>query len=231
MEILADPIWRPFPGLSDYAATVTAMEAHVADMAAGTAGEEIWLVEHPPVLTAGTSTTAGDLLQPGRFPIHDVGRGGRITYHGPGQRVVYPMLDLGRRGRDVRRYVAGLEAWAIAALADLGIDAGISDAGTGIWVRSGQGLVKIGAIGVRVRRWVSFHGLSLNVATDLDHFSAIVPCGIADHGVARIVDLAPSADMAELDLALLNNLPVLMHSLSAVDAPRIKTLEEESDCR
>ncbi|TPE58530.1 lipoyl(octanoyl) transferase LipB [Sandaracinobacter neustonicus] len=231
METLPDPIWRPFPGLSDYAETVSAMEAHVSAMMSGNVGEEIWLVEHPPVLTAGTSTTAGDLLQPGRFPIHDVGRGGRITYHGPGQRVVYPMLDLGKRGRDVRRYVAGLEAWAIAALGELGIEAGISDAGTGIWVQTRTGLAKIGAIGVRVRRWISFHGLSLNVSTDLGHFSAIVPCGIAGHGVARVVDLAPLATMQALDEALSHNLPVLMHSLSASAPPRIKTLEAASDCR
>ena len=231
MAALPDPLWRPFPGLSDYAGTVAAMEAHVERMAAGAAAEEIWLVEHPPLLTAGTSADPAELLAPGRFPVHPVGRGGRFTYHGPGQRVVYPMLDLGRRGRDVRRYVAALEAWAVAALSDCGIEAGISEAGTGIWVETAEGLRKIGAIGVRVRRWISFHGLALNVTTDLGHYDAIVPCGIAAFGVTRAADLAPNVTMARVDAALRLNLPVLMHSLSAPEPPRIKTLEAHPDCR
>lgn len=231
MAAIPDPEWRLFPGLSDYAETLAAMERHVQQMADGEAGEAIWLVEHPPLLTAGTSADTGDLLRPGQFPIHAVGRGGRYTYHGPGQRVVYPLLDLGRRGRDVRRYVAGLEAWAIASLADLGIDAGVSDAGTGIWVRQGAGIAKIGAIGVRVRRWISFHGMAINVATDLSHYGAIVPCGIVGHGVARTLDCAAGADMAGLDAALRLNLPVLMHSLASAQPPRIKTLEAIPDCR
>lgn len=230
---LPTPTWRVLPGLSDYAETLVAMEAHVDSMARGTASEEIWLVEHPPVITAGTSTSANDLLHPDRFPVVPTGRGGQFTYHGPGQRVVYPMLDLAKRGRDVRRYVAALEAWAIAALEDMGVSAGISTVGTGIWVsdavRAGR-LAKIGAIGVRVRRWISFHGLALNVSTDLSHFEAIVPCGVVGHGVARLIDLNTECDMAALDRALFNRLPIFLHCLSGKAPLDIKTLEAAGDC-
>lgn len=216
------PEWRVSPGLSDYADSIARMEAHVAAMIEGAAPEHIWLVEHPPVITAGTSAADdGELKQPGRFPLVATGRGGRLTYHGPGQRVVYPMLDLNRRGRDVRAYVAGLENWAIAALAAFGVEAFAHEAGTGIWVRQGDGLAKIGAIGVRVRRWVSFHGLSINVSTDLSHFSAIVPCGIAAHGVTRLADLVPDISMAELDDALFRTLPAMLDGLGAVQATAI----------
>jgi lipoyl(octanoyl) transferase len=222
-----------FHGLSDYRQTLADMQDHVDRMTRGEAGEEIWLVEHPPVITAGTSTSVTDLLQPERFPVVETGRGGRFTYHGPGQRVIYPMLDLSRRGRDVRRYILGLEAWAIAALRDLGISAGPSRLGTGIWVHDplqpGR-LLKIGAIGVRVRRWVSFHGMALNVTTNLGHFGAIVPCGISGHGVTRISDLQPSIEMSSLDQALLHRLPTLLHSLAGEAEPDIKTLEDLSDC-
>jgi lipoyl(octanoyl) transferase len=213
---LADPLWRVLPGPSAYPSVVAAMEAHVDRMTRGDAGEEIWLVEHDPVVTAGTSASMADLLQPSRFPV-----------------VIYPMLDLSRRGRDVRRYVAALEGWAIAALDLLGIAAGTSQVGTGIWVRdSGQPgrLLKIGAIGVRVRRWISFHGLALNVTTELGHFDAIVPCGISEHGVTRLADLRPGLDMRALDQALLNSLPTLLHSLSSDTMPCIKTLEGVGDC-
>lgn len=202
-------------------------------MADGDAGEEIWLVEHPAVLTSGTSSTKASLLQPGRFPVFETGRGGQYTYHGPGQRVIYPMLDLSRRGRDVRRYVSALESWAIAALADLGISASASAIGTGIWVTRPDGsgrLDKIGAIGVRVRRWISFHGMALNVTTDLSHFDAIIPCGIVGHGVTRVADLVEGASMETLDRSLFNHLSTLMHSLSAAPVPRIKTLEAAGDC-
>lgn len=227
------PAWRVFPDLSDYAATLAAMEDHVERLGRGAVEEEIWLVEHPPVLTAGTSSVSGDLLQPNRFPVIPTGRGGQFTYHGPGQRVIYPMLDLARRGKDVRRYVGGLEAWAIAALDALGIQAGTSQAGTGIWVKQSEQpgrLLKIGAIGVRVRRWISFHGMAINVSTDLDHFRAIVPCGIVGHGVTRIVDLKPGVEMAALDNALCHSLPILLHSLSDDPWPCIKTLEDAQDC-
>jgi lipoyl(octanoyl) transferase len=230
---LPAPKWRVLPGLSDYRETLAAMERHVDQMAQGMADEEIWLVEHPPVITAGTSTSFTDLLEPDRFPVVSTGRGGQFTYHGPGQRVIYPMLDLGRRGRDVRRYVAALEAWAIAALARFGVNAFASPVGTGIWVNdpafAGR-FLKIGAIGVRVRRWISFHGMALNVSTDLGHFEAIVPCGLSQHGVTRLVDLRPDGNMAMLDQALFDGLPTLLHSLSSEALPRIKTLEGARDC-
>lgn len=222
------PEWRVTPGLSDYDASVREMEAHVAAIIDGTGRERVWLVEHPPVITAGTSAdlggNGGDLKEPGRFPLVATGRGGRLTYHGPGQRVVYPMLDIGRRGRDVRAYVAALEQWAIAALADFGVQAFPHEAGTGIWVRDGgtsdSGLSKIGAIGVRVRRWVSFHGLSLNVSTDLSHFSAIVPCGIAAHGVTRLADIVPDISMADLDDALERRLPAMLAQIGGQNGTR-----------
>lgn len=233
LDTLPLPSWRVFPGLADYAATLAAMESHVNLMADGKAGEEIWLLEHPALITAGTSTDKAGLLQPDRFPVFQAGRGGQFTYHGPGQRVIYPMLDLAKRGRDVRRYVAALEGWAIAALADLGVSAGLSTIGTGIWVpRHDSGIAqdKIGAIGVRVRRWISFHGMALNISTDLSHFEAIVPCGIVGHGVTRLVDHIDGVDMEAFDKALFNRLSTLVHLLSAVSAPRIKTLEAAGDC-
>ncbi len=230
---LALPRWRVMPGLSDYRETLVAMEAHVDRMAQGAAGEEIWLLEHPPVVTAGTSTSMTDLLEPDRFPVIQTGRGGQFTYHGPGQRVIYPMLDLGKRGRDVRRYVAALEAWAIDALGALNVEAGTSPVGTGIWVvdpvQPGR-LLKIGAIGVRVRRWISFHGMAVNVSTNLGHFDAIVPCGLPDQGVTRLVDLRPDSGMELLDRALFCGLPTLLHSLSSEPSHRIKTLEGGQDC-
>lgn len=213
-----NPEWRITPGLTPYEEALGVMECHVDKMAAREAGERIWLVEHPPVITAGTSATEEDRLQPGRFLEVKVGRGGKLTYHGPGQRVIYPMLDIAARGRDVRCYVSGLEAWASAALSDLGIKAFSSTEGTGIWVKVGQGQSKIGAIGVRVRRWISFHGMALNVSTDLSHYDAIVPCGIAGHGVARITDFSPDATMADLDEALHRNLPLLLERMSGLCA-------------
>lgn len=207
------PDWQVRAGFSPYADTLAAMEAHVAAMLRAEAGEQIWLVEHPPVVTAGTSAAAAELVDAARFPVVAAGRGGRFTYHGPGQRVVYPMLDLGRRGRDVRAYVGALEGWMIAALADFGVAAFCHQAGTGIWVRAGGDIAKIGAIGVRVRKWVSFHGLAINVTTDLSHYGAIVPCGIADHGVARLADLVPGATMAQLDEALHRRLPAMLVTL------------------
>ncbi len=195
------------PGLTGYAEALEAMQAHVARMADGLAGERLWLLEHPATITAGTSADAADLLQPDRFPVVATGRGGRFTYHGPGQRIVYVMLDLSRRGHDVRALVAALEAWAIAALGQLGIAAFTSDAGTGIWVDTEHGIGKIGAIGLRVRRWISFHGLALNVTTDLAAYDAIIPCGIAAHPVVRLADLRPELDMAMLDAALRATVP------------------------
>ena len=203
--------WTHLPGLSEYEATLAAMEARVAAIAAGTADEAVWLLEHPPLYTAGTSARPGDLTDPGRFPVFTAGRGGQYTYHGPGQRVAYVMLDLNRRGRDVRRFVAQLEAWIIAALAEFNVTGEIRDGRVGVWVRRPDkaplpdGTLredKIAAIGVKLRRWVSFHGVAVNLDPDLDHFGGIVPCGIRDHGVTSLVDLGLPVTMDDLDLAL-----------------------------
>jgi lipoyl(octanoyl) transferase len=226
----AMPAWKVHEGLSPYAETVVAMEQQVERIALGEAAEEIWLVEHPPTLTAGTSAQAAELLQPERFPVVHSGRGGRFTYHGPGQRVIYPLLDLRLRGRDVRRYVDALEHWAVEALARLGIAAGTSPLGTGIWITRDGRPAKVGAIGVRVRRWISYHGMAINLTTDLGHYDAIVPCGIVGHGVTRVVDHKPTASMACLDAALLATLPQMLHRLSKAGAPDVKTLETARDC-
>ena len=189
-----------------YPQAVAEMEARAAAIAAGEAPERVWLIEHPPLYTAGVSARAEDLLQPDRFEVHQTGRGGQFTYHGPGQRVVYVMLDLNRRGRDVRAFVRGLEQWIIGALAEFGVGADVRDGRVGVWVeRKGPGWSredKIAAIGVKVRKWVSFHGVSLNVEPDLDHFGGIVPCGIQEHGVTSLVDLGVPATMDEADEAL-----------------------------
>lgn len=224
------PEWRIEPGLLPYPAAVEAMTARVDAIAAGTAPELVWLVEHPPIITAGTSADLAHLRQPGRFPLFESGRGGQLTYHGPGQRLVYVLLDLARRGRDVRRLVKGLEGWAITALARLGVSAFPSPAGVGIWVRDHGQEAKIGAIGIRVRRWVSFHGLAINVTTDLDHFSAIVPCGIADRGVARLADMLSGAAMADLDRALLDTFPGFLAGLSGEAPARTMALEGPGVC-
>lgn len=198
--------WVVAEGLVDYETAVAEMETRVAAIAAGEAGERVWLLEHPPLYTAGVSSKDGDLLDAGRFPVHRTGRGGQFTYHGPGQRVAYVMLDLTARGKDVRGFVRGLEAWIIGALAEFGVEAGVREGRVGVWVeRKGPGWSredKIAAIGVKVRRWVSFHGISLNVKPDLDHFGGIVPCGIADHGVTSLVDLGRPVTMDEADAAL-----------------------------
>jgi lipoyl(octanoyl) transferase len=195
--------WRTTAGLVPYADAVAAMEARVAAIGGGTAPELVWLVEHPPLYTAGTSARDADLVEPGLFPVHRSGRGGQYTYHGPGQRVAYVMLDLKRRGSDIRRYVHTLEDWLIGALARFGI-AGERRAGrVGIWVAGADGKEnKIAAIGVRVRQWVSYHGIALNVAPDLAHYRGIVPCGVSGHGVTSLAALGVTATMAEVDAAL-----------------------------
>ena len=200
----ADPVdWEITPGLTPYPVAIARMERDAAAIAAGTAGERVWLVEHPPLYTAGTSANAADLVDPARFPVFRTGRGGQYTYHGPGQRVAYVMLDLSRRGRDVRAFVAGLEAWLIAALARLGVEGERREDRVGVWVRRTGGREdKIAAIGIRVRRWVTFHGVSLNVDPDLSHFAGIVPCGVRSHGVTSLADLGCAAPMAEADAAL-----------------------------
>ena len=203
----ATPEWRVEPGLTDYDTAIAAMQARIAGIKAGSAGELIWLVEHPPLYTAGTSAKPDDLQEAGRFPTYAAGRGGQWTYHGPGQRVVYCMLDLSRpHGRvpaqDVRAFVHGLEAWMIAALAEFGVKGEAREGRVGIWVVNGNAEAKIGAIGVRVSRGVSWHGMALNVRPDLSHFSGIVPCGIREHGVTSLQALGIAAEMAEVDAAL-----------------------------
>ena len=202
--------WIISKGLTGHDEAVSVMEARVAAILAGTANEAIWLVEHPPIYTAGTSAKGADLLE-ARFPVHATGRGGQYTYHGPGQRIAYVMLDLNRRGRDVRAFVAQLEAWVIDTLAEFGVSGQIRAGRVGVWVPRPDKLPlpdgsvhedKVAAIGVKLRRWVSFHGLSINVDPDLSHYDGIVPCGIRGHGVTSLVDLGLPVGMADLDVAL-----------------------------
>ena len=210
---LPPPEWRVEPGLTDYLQAVAAMEARVAAIQAGTASEQLWLVEHPPLYTAGTSATPMDLLRPDDFPVYATGRGGKHTYHGPGQRVVYVMLDLDARGRDIRRFVAALEAWVIAALAQHGIAGRIIAGKVGVWVDTPAGAAKIAAIGVRVRRWVSYHGLAINVAPDLSHFGGIVPCGLTEP-VTSMAALGHDSGLAGIDAALAATLPDMLATLA-----------------
>ncbi len=204
--------WTHLPGLSPYAETLAAMEARATAIAEGRADEAIWLLEHPPLYTAGTSARPEDLVEPDRFPVFAVGRGGQYTYHGPGQRIVYVMLDVKRRGEDVRCFVRQLENWVIAALAEFNVKGEIRPGRVGVWVTrpdrpvSADGTPaedKIAALGIKLRKWVSFHGISINVEPDLSHFSGIVPCGIRDHGVTSLVDLGLPVTMADLDAALM----------------------------
>ncbi|MDR5654629.1 lipoyl(octanoyl) transferase LipB [Ruixingdingia sedimenti] len=208
--------WRIRDGLVPYEEALAAMEARVAAIAAGTADEAVWLLEHPPLYTAGTSARPEDLVDPGRFPVFAAGRGGQYTYHGPGQRVVYVMLDLNRRGRDVRRLVCALEDWVIATLAEFNVRGERRAGRVGVWVERPDKAPgpdgapredKIAAIGIKLRRWISFHGISINVEPDLGHFDGIVPCGIRDHGVTSLVDLGLPVTMADLDAALAATFP------------------------
>ena len=199
------PEWKISEGLVPYPEAVAAMEARVEAIAAGTAGEQarelIWLLEHPPIYTAGTSASDADLLDP-RFPVFRTGRGGQFTYHGPGQRVGYVMLDLKTRKADVRAYVRDLEQWLIETLALFNVKGERRDGRVGIWVQRGLREDKIAALGVRIRRWVTFHGVALNVEPDLTHFSGIVPCGVSGHGVTSLADLGILVSMADVDIAL-----------------------------
>ena len=198
----AGPEWRISAIPVEYQGAVAEMDARAAAIRDAGVQELIWLLEHPPLYTAGTSARPADLLD-ARFPVHRSGRGGQYTYHGPGQRVVYAMLDLDRRGRDIRAYVTGLEAWIIATLATFGVTGERRAGRVGIWVDRGGGREdKIAAIGVRVRRWVTLHGLAINLAPDLRHFGGIVPCGVTQHGVTSLADLGIQASMEELDAAL-----------------------------
>ena len=194
--------WEIAADLVPYDAAVARMEREVAAIAKGEASELVWLLEHPSLYTAGTSAKDSDLISPARFPVHHTGRGGQYTYHGPGQRVAYVMLDLKNRGQDVRAFVAGLEEWLIATLAAFNVKGERREDRVGVWVRRDTGEDKIAAIGIRVRHWVSFHGISLNVDPDLSHFDGIVPCGEREHGVTSLVDLGLPATLADADVAL-----------------------------
>jgi lipoyl(octanoyl) transferase len=205
--------WRVEPGLTDYATALAFMQARVDEIRAGTATERIWLVEHPPVYTAGTSAKADDLIDPARFPVHVAGRGGQYTYHGPGQRVVYVMLDLERRGRDVRCFVTQLERWIIRVLAQFDVAAKVAPGRVGVWVDTPRGEEKVAAIGVRVRRWVTLHGAAINVDPDLTHFGGIVPCGIADHGVTSLRALGQNTTTGDVDAALEAEFPRFLAAL------------------
>jgi lipoyl(octanoyl) transferase len=200
--LIAGPEWLARPGLLPYPEAVEFMETRAAAIAAGTAPELVWLVEHPPIYTQGTSAREEDLID-ARFPVYKTGRGGQFTYHGPGQRVGYVMLNLKPRGGDVRRYVHDLEEWLIRTIARFGVKGERREGRVGIWVvRPGGREDKIAALGVRVRRWVTFHGVALNVHPDLGHFTGIVPCGIRGHGVTSLKELGVDAEMADVDLAM-----------------------------
>lgn len=203
--------WRIEPGLTPYDQALAFMEERADAIRQGSAGEMVWLVEHPPIYTAGTSAQEQDLVEPDRFPVFKTGRGGEYTYHGPGQRVAYVMLDLKRRREDVRAFVASLEAWIISALAAFNVKGERREDRVGVWVvRPDRPALpdgstaedKIAAIGIRLRRWVSFHGIAINVEPELGHFSGIVPCGVTDHGVTSLVDLGLPVTMNDLDVAL-----------------------------
>ncbi|MAK83035.1 lipoyl(octanoyl) transferase LipB [Phenylobacterium sp.] len=216
--------WAVSRGLVDYEAAVQAMEARAAAIAEGQAGELVWLLEHPPLYTAGVSAKPADLLTPERFPVFQSGRGGQFTYHGPGQRVAYVMLDLTARRRDVRAFVAALETWVIEALGRFNVEGAVRPGRVGVWVeRRTPGVPpqedKIAAIGVKLRRWVSFHGIALNVEPDLSHFSGIVPCGVTEHGVTSLIDLGLPVSMDEADAALRAGFESVFGATAEVEPP------------
>lgn len=213
--------WVTAPGLTPYEAALGVMETRADAIARGDADEMIWLVEHPPLYTAGTSAKPEDLIMPDRFPVYEARRGGEYTYHGPGQRVAYVMLDVGKRGRDVRKFVQDLETWVITALKEFNVDGEIRPGRVGVWVpRPDKPLTangdtaedKIAALGIRLRKWVSFHGLSINVEPDLSHFDGIVPCGIRAHGVTSLVDLGLPVTMDDVDVALRKSFATTMET-------------------
>ena len=202
---MQSPEWQTSAEQVAYPAAVAAMEARVAAIRAGGAPELVWLLEHPPLYTAGTSADPAELLIPDALPVFATGRGGRFTYHGPGQRVAYVLLDLRHRGRDVRRFVGGLERWAVAALAEFGVHGATRAGRIGIWVDGPRGDEKIAALGVRIRHWVSYHGIAINVDPDLGAYDGIVPCGIRGHGVTSLAALGIHASMPDVDAALKRN--------------------------
>ncbi|HVF36512.1 MAG TPA: lipoyl(octanoyl) transferase LipB [Sphingomicrobium sp.] len=205
--------WRVSERLIPYEEALAEMEMRAAAIRAGKASELVWLLEHPPLFTAGTSADPAELSNPLGFPVHEAGRGGRYTYHGPGQRVGYLLLDLERRGKDIRCFVNALEGLVIDALALLGVEARREPGRIGIWTGEGAAEAKIGAIGVRVKRWVTMHGFSINVAPDLSHFGGIVPCGIAEFGVTSLAELGRPAPMDAVDCALAASFPAFLNAL------------------
>lgn len=206
--------WRISHEPVAYPDALAFMEQRAAAIAEGSARECVWLLEHPPLFTAGTSADPAELFNPLGLPVFEAGRGGRYTYHGPGQRVGYLMIDLDKRGKDIRRFVHSLEGWMISALAELGVAAHRAPGRIGIWVGEGANEAKIGALGIRVKRWVTLHGFSLNVAPDLSHFSGIVPCGIAEFGVTSLAQLGKQICTARVDAALKSGFPQFLNSLS-----------------
>jgi lipoyl(octanoyl) transferase len=218
-ELACGTEWRVTPGLTDYALALAEMNDRAEAVRAGTARELVWLLEHPPLFTAGTSADPAELFNPQGFPVHEAGRGGRYTYHGPGQRVGYLVLDLDKRGRDVRRFVHALEGWMIAALGELGVEGRRAPGRIGIWVDApehpgGATEAKIGAIGVRVRRWVTSHGFSINVDPELSHFSGIVPCGIGQFPVTSLTAIGLANVGGKLDLALRQHFAGFLRALN-----------------
>lgn len=213
--------WRASGAPVPYEEAVASMEARVAAIREGREDEAVWLLEHPALYTAGTSAKPQDLIDPTLLPVHHTGRGGQYTYHGPGQRIAYVMLDLRPRGRDLRAHVAGLETWLIDTLADFGLRAGTRRGRVGVWVDLGAagGEAKIAAIGVRVRHWITYHGVSLNVSPDLTHYRGIVPCGIRDAGVTSLASLGIGATMAEVDQALKRHFERVFGSAEGLPAP------------
>src|SRR5690349_218901 len=205
--------WRVSDTPVAYEEALAFMNDRAAAIRDGTAGECVWLLEHPPLFTAGTSADPAELINPDHFPVFEAGRGGRYTYHGPGQRVGYVILDLEKRGKDIRRFVHSLEGWMIGVLADLGVPAHRAPGRIGIWVGEGPNEAKIGALGVRVKRWVTLHGFAINVAPDLTHFSGIVPCGIADFGVSSLAELGKQIPLERVDSALKRSFLSFLKSL------------------
>jgi lipoyl(octanoyl) transferase len=215
MEQLDGIEWRVSEAPVPYDQALDFMNARAAAIRDGTADECVWLLEHPPLFTAGTSADPAELFNPLDFPVFDAGRGGRYTYHGPGQRIAYVMLDLERRGKDIRCFVHSLEGWMIDTLAELGVNAHRASGRIGIWVGDGPDEAKIGALGVRVKRWVTLHGFALNVAPDLSHFGGIVPCGIADFGVTSLAELGKQMPMSRVDAALKRSFAPFLNGLDA----------------
>ncbi|MEO6360147.1 MAG: lipoyl(octanoyl) transferase LipB [Sphingomicrobium sp.] len=209
--------WRTSEGLVPYEEALAFMEQRAAAVRAGTAAECVWLLEHPPLFTAGTSADSAELFNPLGLPVYEAGRGGRYTYHGPGQRIGYLILDLEKRGKDVRRFVHALEGWIIATLAELGVTAHRAPGRIGIWTGEGAEEAKIAALGIRIKRWVTLHGFSVNVSPDLTHFSGIVPCGIAEFGVTSLSALGKETPMARVDSALKGSFHHLIRGLAHYD--------------